>query len=383
LFHETGRGGKVVRDRPTGGKIKSLAIKALLAVGVLVVLVGPLVLYNYVRHIAFWFPEESVSFESADGVRLAGTLVKPAEDGVFPAVVLLHGSGPENIHEASYRAIANSILRGGSAVLLYDKRGVGNSGGDFDSALYRDFVADAVAAVNFLALREDVDAGRIGLFGNSESGWFTPEIAATTGQVAFVFNRVGAPLSWRDTVLWEVRSDLLAAGVAPEQLEPLLDITMRSWSYYVDTAADPGLAEGPERDAINAELKRLLAEVPAAAAEVREALIPYDPRTYAAWGADIGYDPRPFLDTLDIPMMYTFGETDVNVPTAKCVAFLEEFRAQQGKDIDVVVFEGVGHPMANVRGLFTVGYVPEFLELIERWHAERAAESRLGERSRS
>jgi pimeloyl-ACP methyl ester carboxylesterase len=370
-----GRGNKLSRPKPRAGGVRSLAPKVIKGLAVLVLLIGALVLYNYLRHVVFWFPTESVAFESSDGVRLVGTLIKPADEGLLPAVVVLHGSGPENINGPSYRVVANTILRSGIAVLLYDKRGVGDSGGDFETALYQDFIADGVAAVRYLASRDDIDAERIGLFGNSESGWFTPEIVHTTGQVAFVFNRAGAPLSWRETVLWEVRNELLAGGVSHDDLGPLLDITMRRWNYYMASAVDPGMAEGPERNAINAELKRLLAEIPAAAAEMRDQLLPYDAETYEAWAADIGYDPRPFLEAIDVPMMYAFGETDVNVPTAESVAFLESFRMHHERDIDIVVFDGVGHPMVHWTGLFTAGYVPEYLELIKTWYPEQAARS--------
>ena len=85
------------------------------------------------------------------------------------------------MEEFSYHVMANALVRSGFAVLLYDKPGVGQSGGDFEAALYRDFAADGVAAVRYLGGRDDIDAGRIGLLANSESGWFAPEIAHTTG----------------------------------------------------------------------------------------------------------------------------------------------------------------------------------------------------------
>lgn len=347
--------------------MKSIVIKMAKAFGVLLLLGTAVLLYNYLRFYVFWFPTEPVTFASEDGVQLHGTLIKPAVDGVHPVVVMLHGAGPDSRDGPSYHVIANTIVRSGLAVLLYDKRGVGESGGDFESALYRDFVADAVAAVHYLASREDIDAEKIGVQGNSEGGWFTPEVAYTTDQVAFLFNRVGPPLSWIDNVIWEVRSDFLAAGVAEADLEPLLEVTRQRWNYYIAAAADPRLADGPERDAINAELARLRSTVPSAAQELPEAVASYDADAYARYAADLSYDPRPFLEAIDIPMIYTFGETDINVPTAQSVEYLEAFREQYGQDIDIVVFEGVGHSMANWTGLLTAGYVPKYLELVESW----------------
>lgn len=352
--------------------MKSIAIRTATALGAVIAIIILLVGYNLLRHYVYWFPTDEVAFTSEDGTALKGTLVKPSAEGVHPVVVMLHGSGPESRSGPGYRILTNAIVRSGVAVLFYDKRGAGESGGDFDTAIYTDFIADAVAAVHFLASRDDIDSGNIGLHGNSEGGWFTPEVAFTTGQVAYTFNRVGPPLPWMQTVIWEVRSDLLAAGVAESDLEPLLDVTLRRWNYYVATAADPSLADGPERDAINAELRRLIETIPGADSELPDELATYDPDLYADLAVEIGYDQTPYLEALDIPMMYSFGETDINIPTAESVTYLEGFRQKHGKDIDIVVIEGVGHPMANWTGMFNAGYVPAFMEVLTSWYSEQA-----------
>ena len=341
-------------------------------VGGLAFAVVLLVAYNALRHLVFWAPTEEVSFESADGTVLRGSLIRPSEDGVHAAVVMLHGSGPESRSGPGYRVLTNAIVRAGVAVLFYDKRGTGESGGVFDDASYADFVADGVAAVHFLASLDDIDPDRIGLHGNSEGSWFAPEIAHTTGQVAFIFNRVGPPMRWMDTVIWEVRNDALAAGVAESDLKPILDVTMRRWNYYVDTAREPALTDGPERDAINAELRRLIDSVPNADSQLPEALVPYDAQRYAEIAAQVGYDQTPFLEALDIPMIFTFGDVDINIPTAESVAYLKAFRERHGKDIDIVVFEGVGHPMAHWTGLFYGGYLPGLMALMDDWYSDKA-----------
>jgi len=346
--------------------------KAIVRVIIFVVLmVSGFVAYNVLRHLVFWGPTEEVAFRSADGTELRGTLVMPSGDGVHPGVVMMHGSGPEGRSEPSYRIMANAIVRAGVAVLLYDKRGVGESGGVFDRADYRNFIADGSAAIRYLASRRDIDAARIGLHVNSESGWFAPEIALSTARVAWIFNRAGPPLPWMQTVIWEVRNELLAAGIAEANVQPLLDVTLRRWQYYVAVAADPALADGPERDAINAELTLLRETVPGADTELPAELVPYDPDVYAALAAEVGYDQTPYLEQIDVPMIYTFGELDVNVPTAESVAYLEDLRCRTGKDIDIVVFEDVGHSFANWTGLFNGGYVPEFMSVLDRWYRDR------------
>lgn len=51
--------------------------------------------------------------------------------------------------------------------------------------------------------------------------------------------------------------------------------------------------------------------------------------------------------------------------------FLERFRERHAKQIDIFVFEGVGHPMATWKGIFTAGYVPEFPELLGTWFSKQ------------
>jgi pimeloyl-ACP methyl ester carboxylesterase len=337
-------------------------------------LLAAVIIFNVTRYLMYLSPTEVVTFRSS-GFEISGVLVKPAEEGVFPAVVILHGSGPESHNQPSYKAAANTLVRAGFAVLLYDKRGVGKSGGDFENALYSDFVDDAIEAVRYLRNHENIDADRIGLFGNSESGWFTPEIAYRSENIAFIFNRVGPPLPWIDTVLWEVRNEFLEAGVAEADLDKLLDITERRWSYYTAAGLDPSLAEGPVRNTINADLIALRGSVPLADQVLPERLRPYEMEYYSDFSADASYNPAPFLKLIDVPMFYAFGETDVNVPTEQCVEYLEVLREQYGKNIEYTVFEGVGHPLANWTGILTAGYVPKYLETVETWTVEQVQTS--------
>jgi pimeloyl-ACP methyl ester carboxylesterase len=333
-------------------------------------LLAAVVLFNVIQYLIYWSPTEDITFENGR-LTLSGVLLKPAKEGRYPAVIVLHGSGPESTSDPAYKVAANTLVRSGFAVLLYNKRGVDSSGGDFESALYGDFIGDAIAAVLYLRGRADIDAGRIGLFGNSESGWFTPEIAFRSGNIAFIFNRVGSPLPWMDTVLWEVRNEFLEAGVDESDVDKLLEITVRRWSYYQAAGFDPLLADSPQRDAINADLAMLRSTVPMADEVLPEQLRTYDRKYYADFAIDSLYDPGPYLEEIDVPMYYAFGESDVNVPTEQSVAFLEKLREEHDKEISYIVFEGVGHSLAHWTGILTAGYVPGYLQIVESWTVEQ------------
>jgi pimeloyl-ACP methyl ester carboxylesterase len=356
------KGVKVVALK---GQFVRPVLRTLIAVFVLCV---GIVLFNYLRFQVFWHPTETVEFDSG-GVVIRGTLIKPEETGEFPAVVMLHGSGPDVTSDPSYRLTANTLVRNGVAVLLYDKRGVGMSDGDFEQALYKDFIDDAIAAVEFLSTRPDVDAGRIALHGNSEGGWFTPEVARRTGKVASIFNRAGPPLPWITTALWEARNEFLEAGIAAADLAALEAVTERRWRYYIEAGNDAEKAFSAEREAINARLSELRASVPIANQVLPEKVADYDESRYAAFAADYAYDPQPFLRQIDIPMQYVFGEVDVNIPTAQSVKFLEAFRATTGKDIEVFVIDDAGHSFFGFSGVLTAGFRPEYVELLAAWGA--------------
>lgn len=351
--------------------MKQMLLRTLKVAGVLMLMVIALAGYNYLRNYVFWSPSEQASFASGDGTRIGGTLIKPSDQGIYPAVIILHGAGPENINAIDYRTVANAFVRYGFAVLLYDKRGVGASEGDFRSASYTDFIADAIASVEHLARREDIDAGSIGIHAISEGAWFALEVAHRAGNVAFIVNKVGSPFSWMDTVIWEVESDLLAAGVEASDLDPLLELSFRRWQYYVDAGTDPGLAEGGLRDAINAEMQRLMALYPAASGALPRELAPYDAEAYAIYAANFSYDPGPYLEMIDVPTIYLYGTDDINIPTTRSVEFLEKFRDERRKDIDIVVYDGLGHGLITWRGILDGGYAPGYLDLIGTWAAEK------------
>ena len=336
--------------------------KLILGIGGALVLLAALAGYNVVRFYMFLLPSEEVVFDSG-GVPIAGTLVLPDADGVFPAILMIHGSGPDTGADPGYRAEANVLARRGFAVLIYAKRGTGKSGGDFATANYSDFIDDALAALRFLDGRADI--GSIGLYGHSEGGWFTPEIANRFGDIAFIINKSAAPLSWIDTVIWEVRNDLLAEGATPEELEVLLPLTRARWEYVVAAARDPATAESM-RAPLQQRIEAGRAAIPDADGLVADLPAPDGERI--AWLAErYAYDPAPHLAAVHVPMLYVYGETDINVPVGECVAFLDRFRADGGNDVTVRVFGGVGHSMTTWRGMFQMLHAPGYLRLVGDW----------------
>ena len=340
--------------------------KFLRVIGGVVALILILLFYNAARHLVFWVPTETVTFES-DGTSLVGTLAKPRGSVPFPAVIVLLGSGPETRNGPAYRVNAMNMLRHGFAIFIFDKRGSGDSGGDLGTATLADFATDAKAAVRYLASRDDIDGDKIGLLANSESGWYSAEVAADTRKVAFIINRVGPPLPWIDTVSWEVRNEFIEAGVAEANIESLLAVTERRWRFYAEAGKNPELADGAERQAIDAEIARLRQSVPQADEVLPEKVRDYDADFYRGYAIDATYDPDIYLRKIDIPLLYVFGGRDVNVPTTRSVEYLESLKSDYRGSIDIRVYPTLGHPLATWRGVFHGGYPPDYLSFSGEW----------------
>ncbi|GAA3989854.1 alpha/beta fold hydrolase [Hymenobacter antarcticus] len=124
------------------------------------------------------FPYQSadITFKNEKaGVTLAGTYTVPADMGPFPAVVLLTGSGPEDRNSTimghqPFAVLADYLTRQGIAVLRFDDRGVGQSGGTLAGTTSADYTADAQAALAWLRAQPGIRKNQVGLVGHSQGG---------------------------------------------------------------------------------------------------------------------------------------------------------------------------------------------------------------------
>ena len=130
---------------------------------------------------------EDVQFSNGN-VRLTGALIRPATGVSHPAIILVPASGPED--REYLLPLVHFLVRHGVAVLGYDKRGVGNSTGDWTTASFDDLAGDAIAAFEYLKTRPDIDHRQIGLFGLSQAGWIMPIAAIRKSGFALPHQRL-------------------------------------------------------------------------------------------------------------------------------------------------------------------------------------------------
>ena len=136
------------------------------------------------------YTSEDITFTSADGIKLAGRLSVPESSSPVPAFMMLHGSEQGTRDNFGNKVMAHYMISRGFAILNYDKRGVGDSEGTYQEApspanLQR-HVDDALAGVEYLASRPEIDAQRIGLIGFSQAGWVIPLAASQSDVITHV-----------------------------------------------------------------------------------------------------------------------------------------------------------------------------------------------------
>jgi pimeloyl-ACP methyl ester carboxylesterase len=156
--------------------------------------------------------EQEISFYSGPHI-LTGTLTipdSPGLEGTFPGVLLVPGSGQVDRNENAkklaidaFREIATELANQGIVTLRYDKRGVGESQGDFWSTGFYDNVADAATALHFLKFNEYIQPDHVFILGHSEGAVITTRLAATGADIAGAILLAGTAESGEDVMLWQ------------------------------------------------------------------------------------------------------------------------------------------------------------------------------------
>lgn len=142
---------------------------------------------------------ERVRFASEGGVECAGLFYLPAQrdtEKPLPAVVMAHGFSL--VKEAYLPQYAERFAEEGMAVLLFDYRFFGESGGEPRQQLIpAEQIKDYRNAITWVSQRPEVDANRIGIWGTSYSGGHVLHIAAIDRRVKAVVSQVPTINGWR------------------------------------------------------------------------------------------------------------------------------------------------------------------------------------------
>jgi pimeloyl-ACP methyl ester carboxylesterase len=236
--------------------------------------------------------QEEVRVRSG-GATLGCTLTIPPGGGRLPAVAFAHGSGPSfRRYVATWSAFFASA---GMVTLGCDKRGIGQSGGQYPGEGASEenidqYARDVEAQARFLAAQPEVEAARVGLSGVSQAGWIMPLAAFREPAIRWLVLLVSPTVTQGESDLW---GDLTGQG----EFAPT-----RSF------------------DDIEAEVRR---------------------------AGPSGFDPMPAVRSLRIPALWVYGGTDYHVPTRLSVERLAPVAREPGRDFGYAVFPRGNHALID------------------------------------
>ena len=291
------------------------------------------------------YESQEVEFRNKKNkITLAGTLTYPFGAGPFPTVILISGSGPQDrnseiFNHRPFWVWSDYLTSKGFAVLRYDDRGVGDSGGKFASATSSNFASDVEAAIDYLKSRgEVVDEDAIGLMGHSEGGLIAPIVAMESKDVSFMVLLAGPAALGREVLLDQSKKIYQHAGMTAEDIEE--NNIMMNQLYDL---LDDGLDEQALREQMNSVIATAAEGEPQEAVEQMQQAIWNE--LNSVWMREfILYDPVPALEAVEVPVLALYGEKDFQVtPELNKPRMEEALKKAPVNDYQVMVMPNRNH----------------------------------------
>jgi dienelactone hydrolase len=242
---------------------------------------------------------EDVEFAS-HGVTLSGSIVFPESQPFHAAAVFIHGSGKQERN----LQLAERFAREGIVALVYDKRGAGKSGGEYEgdqSVSERNIVLladDANSALQTLSRVPSLKGIPVGFAGISQAGWIAPVAAQRSDLAKFL-------------VLW-------SGPVTKVSEEDIFSKYTADRDSFIAPSYDEALRARTEK---------------------------------YVWPDFLGKDSDSSenLKKLSIPGLWLFSDNDGSIPVGLSIERLQSLR-KAGHHYDYVLFSGLGHN--NMDGTF-------------------------------
>lgn len=307
--------------------------------------------------------EEHVWINS-DGARLHGRLHLPDGNPPYAAVALVHGSGDDPGSEWFYNG--DFFVANGFAVLAYDKRGSGQSEGDFTFD-FEQLADDAGIVARYLADHAEIDSDRVGLVGYSQGGWVAPLAASRHGVVKFVIVNYGMIESPAEEARLEMRQLLVNAGVAGDDLAAG-DELIRAAVHVVANNFESGwprFFELKEKYRDADWMKHLDGTPVGKLVAYPKWFVKLIGKRQLPPGLDWHYNSRELLLESEIPTAWLLAEDDTSAPNEQTIATLRSLIAQ-GKPYSLTVFPDADHGMVLLNDddgeIDVVGYAPGYFQ---------------------
>lgn len=298
----------------------------------------------------YQYNEEEVTFENKEaGITLAGTFTYPKEGKNFPAVILVTGSGPQNRDEEvfghkPFLIWSDYLTRNGIAVLRYDDRGVGKSTGKNYGCTSVDFTADAIAAVNYLKGRKEVNKKKIGIAGHSEGGVIAPIAANKCHDISFIVLGAGTAVPGDEILLLQISAISKMEGTPEYKIKQEYELNKKNFEIIKSSKDSLECVEKINR--LYDDYYNSLPDSEKSKPENSSAVIEQRKKGFmSTWMRYfLKYDPRTELVKLQIPVLALFGGKDIQVAPSQNKDEMEKaLKKSKSKNYKVIVLPGMNH----------------------------------------
>lgn len=293
----------------------------------------------------FPYQLQDLVFRSADGTPLSATLSMPAETQVRQAVVLIHGTGPQDRNQdedghQSFAVLADYLTRQGVAVLRFDKRGVKRSAGNYEAHTQADLLADVQAAVGFLRARGI--AKKIGVIGHSEGAELAARVAALNAPVVdFMVSLSGPGQDLIQMLEYENAMSLQLAGASASELA-VVGRVGRQFLTLIQANPEQGLRMAALQSLMQ-NLDKVERDV---LAKYRAQLPVLSPAVAASAWAYSALQSHPQNDWVQVkvPTLILHGEKDRQISADDNVPLIRAALRQAGnQDVQIEVIANLNH----------------------------------------
>jgi len=248
--------------------------------------------------------------------KLPGLLTLPKTDKPYPAVVLVHGSGPNDKDETigtnkPFKDLAWGLASRGIAVLRYEKRTryYGEESLIEGFTVNEEVIEDVISAVDFLYQREEIDKNKIFILGHSLGGMLAPRIAEKTDKV---------------------RGIIMLAGT----IKDLLEIIPKQAKYLA--SLDSKITEEEMREI--EDLEKKIEDIKSSKVGKDENILGA-PGSY--WLDLINYNPLESIKNLDLPILVLQGDRDYQVTVDDFKLWQEELKDKP--NVTFKLYKGLNH----------------------------------------
>ena len=179
--------------------------------------------------------EEQVRFQNEEKSTLGGTLYKPESVAEYPTIIVAHAAQGGTRDWDVYQHLAETLTQLGIAVLVFDRRGEGQSTGNFHNTSFEDLASDLLSAKDTLKARQDIK--QIGLWGMSQGGWLAPFAAALSEDIAFLIVVSGATITPAEQMLYSATFALEENGFTDAEIDEMRALRKLYDDYYRNKAS--------------------------------------------------------------------------------------------------------------------------------------------------